>query len=62
MQYLRVNGILRIPSMALQRPYRSVPVELGEADELLDRSLLLRAVDCRHFVLALCVGTEVLVG
>lgn len=61
-QYLRVYGILRIPAMALQRPYRGVPVEISEADELLNRSLLLRRVDCRHFVLALYARSQVLVG
>jgi hypothetical protein len=61
-QYLRVYGILRVPAMALQRPYRGVPVEISEADELLNRSLLLRRVDCRHFVLALCARSQVLVG
>jgi hypothetical protein len=40
-QYLRIHGILCIPTMALQRPYGSVPVELGEGNELLDGSLLL---------------------
>lgn len=61
-QYLRVYGILRIPAMALQCPYRGVPVEISEADELLNRSLLLRRVDCRHFVLALYARSQVLVG
>lgn len=61
-QYLRVYGILRVPAMALQCPYRGVPVEISEADELLNRSLLMRRVDCRHFVLALYDRSQVLVG
>jgi len=51
-QHLRVHGVLRVPSMALQRPYSRVAVELGEVYELLDCRLLLSAVDCRHRVLA----------
>jgi len=51
-QHLRVHGVLRVPSMALQRPYSRVAVELGEVYELLDCRLLLSAVYCRHRVLA----------
>lgn len=61
-RYLRVHSILRIPAMALQHPDRGVPVELSEANELLNRSLLLRAVNCWHLVLAPYVRPQVLVG
>ena len=41
--------------MALERPYRGVPVDLREAYELRNRILLLGAVDCRHLVSAPCI-------
>lgn len=44
--------------MRLQRPHRSVPIDLGEAYELLNGSLLLGAVYCRHFALAACVSRK----
>jgi hypothetical protein len=53
MRYLRVNSILGVPPVALEHAHSGGAVHVGKAHELADRSLLLRRVCWRHFVLAL---------
>lgn len=55
-RYLRVDGILGVPAVALEHSHGGIAVHVREAHELSDRSLLLRCVCWRHLALV-CVSS-----
>lgn len=55
-KYLRVDGILGIPAVALEHSHSSSTVHIREVHKLSDRSLLLLCVCWRHLLLA-CVSS-----
>lgn len=50
--YLRVDGRLCVPVLALEHSCCRSPIDTGEAHELADGTLLLGIVGWRHLVLA----------